>query len=158
MKIKDESDRILKMITIPNKETGRRGIRMTKQRRVILETLRRTKSHPTADEVYEKVRERMPKISLGTVYRNLQILGEMGAVKVISVGGTQRRFDGTVENHYHVRCLQCGRVADMSIDPDGTLEKAAQKASDFKITGHHLEFIGLCPGCRSGAGPGGKKG
>jgi Fur family ferric uptake transcriptional regulator len=145
------------MITITDKDTNRRGVRMTKQRRVILETLRRSKVHPTADEVYAKVREELPRISLGTVYRNLQILEEMGEVKVIAVGGNQRRFDGTVENHYHVRCLQCGRVADMSIEPNGALEKAAQKASDFEITGHHLEFVGMCPGCRSGAARDGKK-
>jgi len=124
---------------------------------MILETLRGTKSHPTADEVYDKVRERMPRISLGTVYRNLQILEDMGAVKVLAVGGTQRRFDGNVRNHYHVRCLRCGRVADISTEPVGALEKAAQKQSDFEITGHHLEFVGLCPGCRSGAAPDGKK-
>ena len=82
---------------------------------------------------------------------------QTGAVRVLSVGGTQRRFDGTVQNHYHVRCLQCGRVADMEIEPNGALEKAAQKASDFEITGHHLEFVGMCPGCRSGAAPSGTK-
>jgi len=125
-------------------------MRMTRQRRVILDALRGTKSHPTADEVYEMVRRRLPKISLGTVYRNLQTLGEMGMIRHLCTGGTQRRFDGNVENHYHVRCVECGRVADMPLDTIRSLEEAAQNASDFDIFGHHLEFVGLCPGCRAG--------
>ena len=69
--------------------------RMTHQRRIILEELRNTRSHPTADEVYEIVRKRIPKISLGTVYRNLELLSESGVIQKLEIGGTQKRFDGT---------------------------------------------------------------
>ncbi|MCJ7604005.1 MAG: transcriptional repressor, partial [Desulfobulbaceae bacterium] len=69
-------------------------LRMTKQRQVILEELRKVKTHPTADDMYQMLRKKMPKISLGTVYRNLEILSESGIIQKLDVGGTQKRFDG----------------------------------------------------------------
>ena len=84
-------------------------LRMTTQRQVILEELRKLKSHPTAGELCQIVRQRLPRISLGTVYRNLEILSRSGVVLKLDVAGLEMRFDGTVDNHYHVRCLDCGR-------------------------------------------------
>ncbi len=124
-------------------------IRMTKQRQVILEELCKVKTHPTADEMYQMIRKRLPKISLGTVYRNLDILSGLGMVLKLDVGGTQKRFDGNVNPHHHVRCSECGCVADimdLPVDPD--LDSKAQKVTDFRIKRHSLEFIGMCPSCQ----------
>ncbi len=126
-------------------------IRMTKQRQVILEELCKVTSHPTADEMYHMIRKRLPKISLGTVYRNLEILSELGMVLKLEVGGTQKRFDGNVENHYHVRCTDCGSVGDLHMAPDHEIEEKAQSHTDFQIKRHSLEFIGVCPECRGAA-------
>ena len=123
-------------------------IRMTKQRQVILEELCKVTSHPTADEMYQMIRKRLPKISLGTVYRNLEILSELGMVLKLDVGGTQKRFDGNVENHYHVRCTECGCVGDLHMPTDSEVEQKAQALTDFQIKRHSLEFIGVCPECR----------
>lgn len=123
-------------------------LRMTKQRQIILQELRKVTSHPTADEVYQMVRKRMPKISLGTVYRNLEILSGMGHVQKISVGGTQKRFDGDISLHSHIRCHDCGRVADLDFKLEPAIESEATKLTDFSILGHRLEFIGLCPDCK----------
>jgi len=79
-------------------------LRITRQRRVILEELQRTKSHPTADELYRKVRRRLPRISLGTVYRNLELLSRSGLIRKLEIGGGKMRFDGIVEPHYHIHC------------------------------------------------------
>ncbi len=122
-------------------------IRMTKQRQVILEELCKVTSHPTADEMYHMIRKRLPKISLGTVYRNLEILSELGMVLKLDVGGTQKRFDGNVANHYHVRCTECGCVGDLHMSTDHALEQKAQSLTDFQIKRHSLEFIGVCPEC-----------
>lgn len=122
-------------------------IRMTKQRQVILEELCKVTSHPTADEMYQMIRKRLPKISLGTVYRNLEILSELGMVLKLDVGGTQKRFDGKVENHYHVRCTDCGRVGDIHMATNHEIEQQAQPLTDFQIKRHSLEFIGVCPEC-----------
>ena len=90
-------------------------LRMTKQRQVILEELRKVKTHPTADDMYQMLRKKMPKISLGTVYRNLEILSESGIIQKLDVGGTQKRFDGDISIHSHVRCVDCGRVGDIDL-------------------------------------------
>jgi Fur family ferric uptake transcriptional regulator len=122
--------------------------RMTRQRQVIIEELRKVKSHPTADEIYRKVRRRLPRISLGTVYRNLEILSACGSVSKLDLAGRQRRFDGDLTPHYHVRCVQCGRVEDVRTEPHTELEKSLTHATGYRIIGHRLEFIGICPRCQ----------
>lgn len=127
---------------------GNPKIRMTKQRQVILEELCKVTSHPTADEMYQMIRKRLPKISLGTVYRNLEILSELGMVLKLDVGGTQKRFDGNVENHYHARCKHCGSVSDIHMSINADVEAQAQLCTDFNIQRHSLEFTGVCPACQ----------
>jgi len=124
---------------------------MTRQRGVILEELRKFNSHPTADEVYEMARRRLPRISLGTVYRNLEILSESGMIGKLELGGTQKRFDGNVEKHYHVRCVRCGCIGDVPLEPLTGIENALRRVSDYEIIGSRLEFIGICPGCKEEA-------
>jgi len=121
---------------------------MTRQREVILDEIRKTNAHPTADEVYERARRRLPRISLGTVYRNLEILSEWGLIQKLELGGTQKRFDGKVENHYHVRCIRCGGIEDVSMEPLTPIENAIRRVSDYEIIGSRLEFIGVCPQCK----------
>lgn len=125
-----------------------RQCRLTKQRQVILEELRAVTSHPTANELYLMVRRRLPRISLGTVYRNLDILSESGVIRKLELSGNLKRFDGITDNHYHVRCTACGRVEDVRVDPIPMIEEIADKLVDFEITNHRLEFFGLCPSCR----------
>ncbi|MGN1084105.1 MAG: transcriptional repressor, partial [Lachnospiraceae bacterium] len=86
-------------------------VKHSRQRDAILEYLRSTASHPTADTVYENVREKIPNISLGTVYRNLNMLAESGEVLRLSCGGTSDRYDGCVKPHYHFLCRSCGNVS-----------------------------------------------
>ena len=122
-------------------------MRMTKQRRVILEALRERNIHPTADAIYEMVRKQIPKISLGTVYRNLEILTALGEIQTLELSGSQKRYDGIPQKHYHIRCLHCGRVDDAPIAPLNRLEDDLYESTVYTIMGHRLEFIGLCPDC-----------
>ena len=124
------------------------NLRMTRQRRVILEELRKVNTHPSADEIYEMVRKRLPRISLGTVYRNLEVLSESGDIQKLELGCSLRRFDGTPENHYHIRCTRCDRVVDAPIDFSIDIEQKLKDETSFKIIGHKLEFIGICPDCQ----------
>lgn len=120
---------------------------MTQQRKVILEELRKVDTHPSADEVYEMVRKRLPRISLGTVYRNLEILSETGEIQKLELGCNLKRFDGIAQDHYHIRCLHCDRVIDAPAGFDVAVKHELKNASGFKILGHRLEFIGICPAC-----------
>lgn len=121
--------------------------RMTRQRRVILEELRQMDSHPSADEVFALVRQRLPRISLGTVYRNLEILSELGEIQKLELGGTLMRFDSRTEKHYHMRCINCDRVDDAPMGFMENMETSLRGATEFKIMDHRLEFLGLCPVC-----------
>jgi Fur family ferric uptake transcriptional regulator len=123
-------------------------LRLTKQRKIILDELRNTRSHPSADEVYERVRKHLPNISLGTVYRNLEILCESGMIAKLELAGTRKRFDGSTENHYHVRCTECDRVDDLPLDPIQSIDESVGALVDYKILSHRLEFVGVCPRCR----------
>jgi len=130
------------------------NLRMTRQRQVILEELRKVKTHPSADALYEKVKRRLPRISLGTVYRNLEILTRLGEIQHVEIGGALKRFDGNTQNHYHIRCLRCDRVDDVRIGPLKQVEAALAGATDYHITGHRLEFIGICRKCLKTCPPG----
>ena len=121
--------------------------RITKQRQVILEELRKLNTHPSADEIYKVVRRRLPRISLGTVYRNLEVLSELGKIQKLELSGSLKRFDWNTKKHYHIRCVRCNRVDDAPIAPLNQLENDLYKATVFEIIGHNLEFIGLCPEC-----------
>jgi len=121
--------------------------RMTRQRRVILKELRRLNNHPSADELYERVRMHLPRISLGTVYRNLEILTDLGEIQTLELSGSMKRFDGEPKKHYHIRCVNCGRVDDAPIAPLNQIEDELYGATVYTIIGHRLEFTGLCPNC-----------
>jgi Fur family ferric uptake transcriptional regulator len=124
---------------------------MTEQRRVILEEVKNTHHHPTADEIYEKVRKRLPRISMGTVYRNLDVLASCGLIDKIEPGVAQMRFDGNMKDHFHITCVHCGRIEDAPVDVSRnsieTLENALGRLTKHGIFGHKLEFFGLCSKC-----------
>ncbi len=122
-------------------------MRLTTQRQIILEELGKVTSHPTANEVYDMVRKRLPRIGLGTVYRNLELMAETGIILKLEVGGTQKRFDATIEPHYHIRCLSCGKVDDIAIPVMSDINKTAADLSNYQVLGHHIEFSGICSDC-----------
>ena len=131
--------------------------RMTHQREIILEEVTKVTSHPTADDVYDRVRRQLPRISLGTVYRNLDTLSECGLIQKIEPGYSQMRFDGNTGTHYHIRCIHCGKVEDAPIGPVGNLEDELSRVSDYTVIGYRLEFIGSCPECGKNQKPVHKK-
>jgi Fur family ferric uptake transcriptional regulator len=123
------------------------NMRLTTQRQIILEELGKVKSHPTANEVYDMVRKRLPRIGLGTVYRNLELMADSGVILKLEVGGTQKRFDATIDPHYHIRCSSCGKVDDIEMEVQEQINEAAEAISTYKILGHHIEFTGICGEC-----------
>ena len=123
-------------------------MRHTRQREVVLDLIRTSMEHPTAAWVYSRARRRLPRISLGTVYRNLKQLAEAGLIREIHAGGHPARFDGNIGPHHHARCLACGRVEDLAVPFDTRRERTAARALDFQVVAHHVEVQGLCAACR----------
>jgi len=123
-------------------------MKMTRQRKVILESIEGLTCHPTAVEVYELVRKKLPRISLGTVYRNLEALSSAGLVQKLEPCSYQKRFDPNVKNHLHILCSSCGRLDDFPVEIEIDLKKFVKLKSEFDITGYRIEFTGICPDCR----------
>lgn len=122
--------------------------RMTNQRRVILEELKKHIDHPTADEIYAEVRNQLPKVSLGTVYRNLDQMSQTGMILKIE-GAGQKRFDPNPKPHPHFRCVECGAVEDIDADINPPVIKGDSAwAKERSIFGVQVEFFGICKNCK----------
>jgi len=125
------------------------GHRFTAQRSAVYSVLGSTSSHPTADEIFTSVRETIPDISLATVYKALEAFVSCGLARKLSMGEGPARYDGRTEEHEHVRCLSCGRVADIDdVNLSSWLDSVARK-TDFQIVSYRLELLGHCSRCRN---------
>lgn len=122
--------------------------KMTKPRKVILEELRKMHNHPTADQLYEQVRTRLPRVSLATIYRNLDLMVKDGLVRQLASECGQRRYDGDLQTHWHVRCMHCNSIDDVFHLPQEPSIAGVQSRTGYKILGHRLELVGICPACR----------
>ena len=131
-----------------------RGLRLTGPRRLVLELVRGTEAHPTAESVHRMVRRRLPRVSLGTVYRNLRLLVAEGLVHELP--GHHARFDGNLERHHHFTCTGCGRIVDVDgplcDPPTRAVSRRVAALTGLTITHHRIEFFGRCPACRPATG------
>jgi len=123
--------------------------RKSKQKETIFKVLKEAACHPTTEWVYEQVRREIPNISLGTVYRNLKILKQEGAISKLDLIGTLTRYDDNTQNHYHFRCEQCGYISDLDEPVNKEINDRLTQKTGFKVAHHHLEFRGLCKNCQS---------
>lgn len=122
--------------------------RDTKQRQAILNILRNSRSHPTADQIYDNVRKEITNISKGTVYRNLRVLEEDGAISVLTIKGTLSRYEIKQESHHHFKCDKCGRVLDLEEPIDNDLNLRMSRKTGFSVLHHQTIFGGLCKDCQ----------
>lgn len=134
--------------TITNKmKTKKLHRRNTSQRRIILEELRKVKTHPTADLIFKMARRRISDISFGTVYRNLSFLQDEGQIIKLSLGRRACRYDGNPKAHYHFYCLTCAGVFDLDKGILYRLDKLIKKQSGFEVKYHRMAFYGYCRKC-----------
>lgn len=129
----------------------RKQQRMTRQKKIILEELGKVKSHPTAYEIYEMVKLRIPQISLGTVYRNLEQLSANGRIRRLDMGQGQRRFDAISSEHMHIQCISCGKVDDVPLNPPintTNIKEIVGSNSGYEVLGLDMDFQGICPMCK----------
>jgi Fur family transcriptional regulator, peroxide stress response regulator len=123
--------------------------RNTTQRAEVLEEVRRSQSHLTAGEIFERVRRRDPRIAYGTVYRTLHLLAEHGLIQELTFADQASRYDGRVERHDHVHCLECGVLLDVDVPVALMALHVAAEQSGFDVSSHHTVFSGRCPVCKS---------
>ena len=123
------------------------SMRSTRQRSIILKVLQGTSTHPTAGWIFDKVKVHCPNISLGTVYRNLNLLKETGRIRELTFGKNTARYDGNSEPHHHIFCLECGKLEDVTLTVHPDLTKSVEEINGYKIISQQLEFSGLCPDC-----------
>lgn len=123
--------------------------RNTIQKSLVLEVVHRLKRHTTADEIYEEVMKMHPNISRATVYRNLKQLSEEGKIRRVDLSNGADCYDYILENHYHARCLKCGKVLDVKMNYMNRLENTIENTDDFTFSGHDIIFKGICKECNN---------
>jgi Fe2+ or Zn2+ uptake regulation protein len=123
--------------------------RLTPQRRAVLDVLRGSTDHPTAQDVLDRVRRTAPGIGAATVYRALNMLVESGRALELGLGDAAARYDANTARHDHVVCTRCGAAADVDAGLPARLANRVAEVSGFAVTGHDLKFTGLCPACKS---------
>ena len=124
-----------------------KGQRITKQRKRVLEAAISRRDHPSADQIYMDLRAEDPRISRGTVYRNLHLLVQQNELRHVKMPDADR-FDWRAEPHYHLLCTGCGRVIDVPVPYRADLDAQISDQTGYRIAGHRMVFEGLCPECR----------
>ena len=127
-------------------ELRHEGHRFTHQRQAIFEEMQKQKCHPDAREIYDIVRQRLPRISLGTVYRGLEVLVKLRLIRKVKHEDTSR-FDANLSDHYHLICSCCNQISDVDTSVLTGLNTQGLEAKGFKVNGHKLELSGLCSNC-----------
>ena len=123
------------------------AMKYSRQRQVIKDFLMTRKDHPTADTIYMNVRQKYPNISLGTVYRNLSLLADLGEIRRLQVGDGTDHFDADTSRHYHCVCTECGSVIDLEMDSIDHITEIAGQCFDGMIQDHVTYFHGICGNC-----------
>ena len=123
------------------------SLKYSRQREAVRNLLANRTDHPTADTVYSCLRTEFPHISLGTVYRNLSLLADLGEITRISAGNGAEHFDGNISPHQHFICSRCGRIYDMHMEHVDTLIRAVEEAAPGTIDSFQMNFFGVCSDC-----------
>lgn len=126
-----------------------KGLRMTRQRQLVYDVLMASRDHPTAEEVYRRVRREMPTISLATVYNCLEKLVECGLIRQVNRDRDSSRFCGNLKEHGHFYCDKCGAVHDIDLADRTLAQLAPSRTAGYQVNHFDITFRGLCPDCRT---------
>lgn len=124
------------------------GAHLTQQRAAVFDYLSQVEHHPTAEEVFLAVKRKLPRISLATVYKNLETLVACGTVSKLTYGDAAARYDIRTDHHYHTRCLECGKIWDLDAGKGSDLLKQIKPQAGFEVQDYRLELLGRCRECR----------
>jgi Fur family peroxide stress response transcriptional regulator len=126
----------------------RKGLSLTTQRRIILQELSERKDHPTAEQVYDSVRDRLPGLSKATVYRVLDTLVQAGAARKVFHPGAIVRYDPMIDRHHHLTCKECGKLVDIDSSVIEDINLPLVMVSGFRVTDYTINFTGICSRCQ----------
>jgi Fur family peroxide stress response transcriptional regulator len=132
---------------------GERGLALTPQRLAIYEALAADPAHPGAEDLFRRVKPRMPSLSLGTVYRTLEVFEHHGLVSRVHAFGDQARFDANLDEHHHVACVRCRRVLDFADHQLHRLPLSDPAPHGFRVLVQRVMLLGLCPDCQNTDAP-----
>ncbi len=142
----DPQTRVDEMVT----KLRERGSRLTPQRMAVLKVLAVSEGHPSAEQVFERVRTDMPMISLATVYKTVALLKDMGQVLELGFSDDGNRYDGNMPYpHPHLMCVRCREILDLDIGTLDELPQAVAQETGYRIVNHRLDFYGMCPRCQA---------
>ena len=123
--------------------------RITPQRLAILRILAGSQDHPSAEMIYERIKQDFPFTSFATVYKTIALAKELGEVLELEFSNDSNRYDGSKPKpHPHLICTKCKKIMDPELDTMSHLQDEIAKETGFKITNHRLDFFGLCPDCQ----------
>lgn len=126
----------------------KKAVRYSKQRENVLRLLAGTKSHPTAEWVFENLKKENNSVSLATVYRNLKQLSEMNLIQSFETGDKNVHYDANINPHYHFACNKCKRVFDIEMSPFSNINREVEASTGYKVEEHSLIFYGYCNDCQ----------
>ncbi|HXE75030.1 MAG TPA: transcriptional repressor [Candidatus Xenobia bacterium] len=126
-------------------------VRRTKQRQLVLEAVLASDDHPTAAQVYQRVRRRYPGIAYATIYNALRWWVDRGALREFTFGDAAARYDRNRDRHDHAICTRCGRLLDVSVRLPKKVFEEVRRRTGLEIASHHVQFLGLCGNCASRA-------
>ncbi|MFC7284845.1 Fur family transcriptional regulator [Phocicoccus pinnipedialis] len=125
------------------------GVRITPQRKAVLEYLIDTEEHPTADDIFKALSHEHKNMSVATVYNNLKLFKDTGLITELSYGDSSSRFDFRTNPHYHIICTECGTITDFEYPALEEVEHLAGLLTGYEVHGHRLELYGRCPKCQN---------
>lgn len=128
-------------------------LRLTPQRQAVLNVVREATDHPTAAEIYDRVRNVASGIAYATVYNALSFLVEHGLVRELKFGNGASRYDGRLEPHVHVVCTQCGALDEADLSLPRAVVETVSRATRYNLGGHIVQLFGVCPRCSGVATP-----
>ena len=121
--------------------------RNTRQRQLVLDVVRGRRDHPTAEQIYQSVREQNAHVSRGTVYRNLNLLCDNREIYRVVMSNSDR-FDLRIDPHYHMHCLVCDSVVDVPYAYDCAYDETLEQETGYRVLCHHMVVEGVCPDCQ----------
>lgn len=124
------------------------GCKVTPQRLAVYDMLANTKEHPTAEEIYRKIKPVYPTMSFATVYKTVEVLSRLNIIQVLNTGEDSFRYDAQMKEHSHIQCTVCGRVDDVKPLQTAQLQKEVEMDTHYAVSGQQLYFYGICPNCQ----------